>query len=128
MAKRISLTVMTLFYLLAGINHFVKPDSYYKLIPGYLPYPVALNFISGVLEIIFALLLIFSATRKIAVYGIIALLIAFIPAHIVMIQNGFCLGNGFCLPVWATWLRLFPLQFILMWWAYSQKNKGVDTG
>jgi uncharacterized membrane protein len=125
MAKRISLIVMTVFYLVAGINHFIKPESYYKLIPGYLPYPVAINIISGVFEIIFALLLIFPSTRKMAVYGIIALLIAFIPAHIVMIQNGFCLGSGYCLPAWATWFRLFPLQFILMWWAWSQKYKPV---
>jgi len=125
MAKRISLIVMIAFYLLAGINHFIRPSSYYKLIPGYLPYPVALNIISGALEIIFAILLIFFATRKIAVYSIIALLIAFIPAHIVMIQNGFCLSNGYCLPEWATWLRLFPMQFILMWWAWSQKSKPV---
>lgn len=122
MGKRISLTVMTLFYFLAGINHFLTPGSYYKLIPGYLPYPVAINIISGGMEIVFALLLIFSLTRKIAVYGIIALLILFIPAHIVIIQNGFCLSNGYCLPVWATWLRLFPLQFILMWWAWQNRK------
>jgi uncharacterized membrane protein len=93
--------------------------NYYTIIPDYLPNPVFINFFSGAAEIILGVLFLFTKTRKIAAYGIIALLIAFIPAHIVMIQKGFCLTNGFCLPVWALWFRLFPLQFLLMWWAWK---------
>jgi uncharacterized membrane protein len=122
MGKRISRIIMTVFYIAAGINHFRNPAIYYTLIPPYLPNPVLINIISGVAEIILGLLLIFPKTRRIAVYGIIALLIAFIPAHIYMIQNGWCMGNGFCLPVWATWVRLFPLQFLLMWWAWWHRG------
>jgi len=119
MFKKISLILIPVFYIVAGINHFVHPDAYYKIIPDYLPCPVFINLISGAGEIISGLLFIFSATRLIAAYGIITLLIAFIPAHIVMIQNGFCLGNGFCLPAWATWIRLFPFQFLLILWAWK---------
>jgi uncharacterized membrane protein len=119
MFKKISFILLPLFYIGAGINHFWHPVNYYKIIPDYLPNPVFVNLFSGALEIILGVLFLFAATRKIAVYGIIALLIAFIPAHIVMIQNGFCLSNGFCLPVWALWFRLFPLQFLLMWWAWK---------
>jgi uncharacterized membrane protein len=119
MFKKISFILLPLFYIGAGINHFWHPVNYYKIIPDYLPNPVFVNLFSGALEIILGVLFLFAATRKIAVYGIIALLIAFIPAHIVMIQNGFCLSNGFCLPVWALWFRLFPLQFLLMWWVWK---------
>ncbi len=122
MLKKISLIIIPVFYIAAGINHFRSPDSYYKIIPGYLPYPVFINVFSGIAEIILGLLFIFPKTRTIAAYGIIALLIAFIPAHIVMIQNGFCLGNGYCLPDWATWVRLFPLQFLLMLWVWKYRK------
>ena len=118
MIKRISLVVMIIFYIGAGANHFWHPDPYYALIPPYLPWPHLINILSGAAEIILGILLIFSQTRKFAAYGIIALLIAFIPAHIWMIQNGWCTGTGFCLPVWAIWVRLFPLQFLLMAWAW----------
>ena len=119
MFKKISMVLIPLLYIGAGINHFIYPNSYYKIIPAYLPYPVFVNLFSGTAEIILGTLFIFSKTKTIAVYGIIALLIAFIPTHILMIQNGFCLRNGFCLPVWALWFRLFPLQFLLMAWVWK---------
>ena len=122
MKKKASLVIMTVFYIAAGINHFLSPATYYTIIPAYLPDPFLINIASGIAEIVLALLLIFPKTRMMAAYGIIILLVAFIPAHIVMIQKGFCLSNGYCLPVWATWLRLFPLQFLLMWWAWKNRK------
>lgn len=122
MFKKISFILIPVFYIAAGINHFRSPDSYYKIIPEYLPYPVFINLFSGAAEIILGILFLFAKTRKLAAIGIITLLIAFIPAHIVMIQNGFCLSNGYCLPAWATWVRLFPLQFLLMFWAWKYRK------
>ena len=119
MFKKISCFVIPLFYIGAGINHFWHPDGYYKIIPGYLPNPYLINILAGTAEIILGSLFLFRQTRSLAAYGIIAMLIAFIPAHIVLIQNGFCLSNGYCLPQWAVWIRLFPLQFLLMLWAWS---------
>ncbi len=113
---------MTVFYIVAGINHFRNPENYYVIIPSYLPNPVLINIISGIAEIVLGILLIFPKTRKLAAYGIIILLVAFIPAHICMIQKGWCMGSGYCLPAWATWVRLFPLQFLLMWWAWSNRK------
>ncbi|GAB2840098.1 DoxX family protein [Ferruginibacter profundus] len=118
MFKKISCILIPILYIAAGINHFRSPESYYKIIPEYLPWPVFINLFSGAAEIILGLLFVLPKTRSIAAYGIIALLIAFIPAHIVMIQKGFCLSNGYCLPQWAIWVRLFPLQFLLMLWAW----------
>jgi uncharacterized membrane protein len=122
MGKKISLIIMLAFYIFAGINHFRNPAPYYTIIPSYLPNPVLINILSGIAEIVLGILLIFPKTRKLAAYGIIILLIAFIPAHICMIQKGWCMGNGFCLPGWATWVRLFPVQFLLMWWAWTNRK------
>ena len=122
MKKRVSLIIMIVFYIVAGINHFRNHTAYYTIIPSYLPNPVLINIVSGIAEIALGILLIFPLTRKFAAYGVILLLIAFIPAHICMIQNGWCMSNGFCLPAWATWVRLFPLQFVLMWWAWSNRK------
>lgn len=116
--KKISLVLMIVLYISAGINHFIRPDSYYPIIPAYFPFPALINIISGSLELLLGIGLMLANTRKIACYGIIILLILFIPAHVYMIQKGGCMSETMCLPAWAAWIRLFPLQFLLMWWAW----------
>ena len=117
MVKQISLIIMTVFYVVAGVNHFVHPHSYYVLIPPYLPYPFFINIASGVGEIICGALLILPSTRKAGAAGIIILLILFIPTHIYMIQKGGCMSATSCIPAWLAWIRLFPFQFVLIAWA-----------
>ncbi len=113
---------MSVFYVLAGINHFWKPTTYYALIPPYLPFPQLINTVSGAAEIIFGLLLLFPATRKTGAYGIMALLILFTLTHIYMIQMGGCMGASPCIPMWILWLRLFPLQPLLILWAWWHRK------
>lgn len=116
--KRIALYLQVVFYLLAGINHFWHPQSYYKLIPPYLPYPEILNILVGIAEIGFSVGLIFNPTRKWAAYGIMLMLFALIPAHIYFIKMGSCVPE-LCLPQWAGWLRLVIIHPLLIFWAWS---------
>lgn len=104
---------MALLYLLAGLNHFIKPEMYMKIMPPWMPYPKQLVIISGVFEIVLALLLLPVVTRRIAAWGIIILLIAVFPANIQMSINYYRENNPY---FWITLLRL-PLQFVLIWWA-----------
>lgn len=120
--KKISLYLLIALYFGAGINHFIHPQSYFTIIPPYLPNPYLLNILAGIAEIIAAVLLIFPSTRKIGSYLIILMLIAFIPAHIYMIQKGGCMGKEICIPLWGAWIRLFPLQFILIAWAWWHRK------
>ncbi|MBK7885047.1 MAG: hypothetical protein IPJ81_15635 [Chitinophagaceae bacterium] len=126
MLKKISLILIILFYFVAGINHFRHPEAYLRLIPAYIPNHGLINIISGSIEIALAILFIFPFTRQCAAYGTVILLAAFIPAHVVMVQEGWCTSTGFCFPEWVIWLRLFPVQFILMWWAWQHRKKVYD--
>lgn len=112
--KKFSLYVMILLYVAAGINHFINPQFYKKIMPPWLGWHNELIFISGVLEIILALLLIFTLTRRIAALGIIVLLIAIFPANIQMMLNYSKEDNPY---LWIAVVRL-PLQALLIWWAY----------
>lgn len=115
--KKISLIILVIGYTAAGINHFVHPDGYINIIPGYLPYPQALNFIAGICEILFAALLIFPATRKWGAWMIILMLAAFLPVHLSMLlQAPMQLGKLYVTPALA-WIRLL-LQPVLMLWAW----------
>lgn len=116
--KKISLVILILFYFIAGINHFRNPASYIKIIPSYFPYPEILNLLAGFFEISFGLLLIFIKTRTIAAWGIILMLLAFLPVHIKMVADApFLLGNITITPLIA-WIRLIILQPMLILWAY----------
>jgi len=112
----ISLGIMALFYVLAGVNHFAHPKMYISLMPRLLP---ASSFsplvaFSGICEAILGLMLILPATRNIAAWGIIALLIVLFPANIQMTIDFTRRQDTY---TWLTWLRL-PLQVVLIWWAY----------
>lgn len=117
MNKKIALYAMLIFYALAGINHFSNPDFYLNIIPSYLGDASLINLLAGIAEIVLAVLLLFKATRTVAAYGIILMLVAFIPTHIYMLQTGFCSGT-FCAPEWLLWVRLLLLQPLLIAWAW----------
>jgi uncharacterized membrane protein len=119
MLKTSLLYAMVGFYAFAGIYHFVNPKAYYGLFPPYLKlYAVPLNIAAGVAEVVCAILLILPATRIFAGYGIIAMLLAFIPAHIYMIQKGNFPIFGFTVTPIISMVRLVVFQPLLMYWAY----------
>ena len=108
--------ILTVFMVGAGVNHFVNPSPYLAMMPEVLPAKAALVAISGVAEIAGGLGLILPATRKLAAWGIIALLVAVFPANINMAVNGLPLGTT-AVPSWALWARL-PLQLVMIAWAW----------
>ncbi|MEO1259607.1 MAG: hypothetical protein AAFZ15_12455 [Bacteroidota bacterium] len=116
--KRTGLLLLIVFYFVAGVNHFVMPGFYGPLIPDYFPAKNALNTISGIAEILLAGGLAIQKTRSIAAFGIIVLLVAFIPAHVHFIQAGACFEGSLCVPLWVAWVRLFPIHLLLMLWAW----------
>ena len=112
---------MSAFYVVAGTNHFIHPAGYYKLIPPFFSHPYLINFASGVAEILFGILILIPRTRETACYGIILMLIAFLPVHIFMIHTGWCV-QSFYLPAVAIWIRLIILQPLLILWAWKNRK------
>lgn len=114
MLKLISLYLMASLYLAAGINHFINPRLYMRIIPRVLPNPELINWASGLAEIILAIGLVIPATRIYSAWGIIILLILVFPANIYHLTSS---TPGVGLPTWILWLRL-PMQGLLIWWAW----------
>ena len=112
--KYLSLGVMAMFYTAAGVAHFGRPDQYLKIMPPFLPARLALVYISGGIEMMLGVMLLFPQFRVLAAWGVIALLIAVFPANIFMFQKGSA-ATG--VPQWVLLLRL-PLQGVLIAWAY----------
>ena len=108
------LWLMSLLYIAAGINHFAHPKMYLRIMPPYVPYHSVMVMISGVAEIVLGLLLLFPATRVMAAWGIVVMLVLIFPANIQMAIDFYRKQNPY---LWVAVLRL-PLQFVLIWWAY----------
>lgn len=117
--KKIALYIMAVLYILAGINHFVNSSAYVAIVPVWLPRHAMLVYASGVAEIVLGILLMPRATRTLAAWGIIALLVVVFPANVQMMQDYIAMQNPYVL---LTILRL-PLQLVLIWWAWLYTRK-----
>jgi uncharacterized membrane protein len=113
--KKLFLYLMAFAYAAAGINHFVHPETYLAIMPPWLPAHSLLVFVSGVAEVVLAILLVPTTTRPLAAWGIILLLIVVFPANVQMLLNYW---NEAHPNRWLAVLRL-PVQLLLIWWAYQ---------
>ncbi|MBB6682738.1 hypothetical protein H4O20_14915 [Aequorivita sp. 609] len=106
--------LMGVLLVLAGMNHFRKPKLYERIMPPYIPAHSTMVMLSGVAEMVLGFMLMNKNSQEMAAWGIIALLIAFIPVHIYMLQDK---KASMKLPKWALIVRI-PLQLGLIYWAY----------
>jgi len=105
---------MAAFYAYAGISHFRNPKFFLKITPKWVPAPEKVNILVGIFEVLLGIGLVIPATRSIAAWGTIALLIAVFPANVYHHQKARAKGKH----VIPTLIRL-PVQLLLIWWAYS---------
>jgi uncharacterized membrane protein len=103
-----------IFFVLAGVNHFVRPGLYLKIMPPYLPWPLALVYVSGFCEVALGALFLVPRYQTPAAWGLIALLIAVFPANLHMALHAEQFSR---IPPLVLWLRL-PLQAALIAWVY----------
>ena len=116
--KRATLVLMGLFYTVAGVMHFAKPENYLRIMPPYLPARLALVFLSGGAEIALGVAVLFARTRRRAAWGIIGLLIAVFPANLYMYQHAVeTSGAAYEVAPSVLYARLW-LQLFFILWAY----------
>jgi uncharacterized membrane protein len=114
MSRTVALWILAAFFVVAGANHFLNPGPYFPMMPPYLPWPEGLIIVSGIAEIGGRLGLLVPRVRRLAGWGLIALLVAVFPANVQVALHGW---PGEPIPHWALWARL-PLQGVLIAWVY----------
>lgn len=119
------LVFIFLWFFIGGIMHFVATDTEARIVPPWMPWPVAAVLVSGVFELLGAAGILYRPTRKAAGIGLFLLTIAVTPAHFYMLQR----PELFPVPPWALWLRL-PVQVALLrliWWStWKRRNRPED--
>ena len=112
--KTYSRYLLGVLFIAAGTNHFVMTDLYVGIMPPYLPWPLALVYLSGVAEAGVGILLLFRRWAVWGGWGIIVVCVAVFPANLHMAMNPGLFPQFSELALWA---RL-PLQGVLIAWAY----------
>ena len=120
--KILTIYVMSILYIVVGIKHFTDPIFFLKIMPDYLAFQLELVYLSGFLEILFGVLLIFKSTRFYASWGIILLLLAVFPANIFLYTSEIA-QESLGISKNQALIRLpFQIPLILLAYWHSQKN------
>ncbi len=116
--RRISLIGLSLFFCGAGVLHFVRPEIFLAIVPPWVPGdPLTVVHVSGICEALGGLGLLLPATRRLAAWGLVLLLIAIFPANLYHALNNVPV-EGKTAPLVYHVIRL-PLQAVFVWWAWS---------
>jgi uncharacterized membrane protein len=109
-----SIVLLAVFFIAAGILHFVMPGKYEGMIPFWIPDHPFIVKLTGVSENVGGIGLLIPRTRIAAGWGLIILLIAIFPANVEMLRQAYTMESS---SLWRTalWMRL-PLQGVLIWW------------
>jgi uncharacterized membrane protein len=104
-----------LFFIAAGLNHFVNPGFYIRMVPDWLPLHAPLVQISGFCEVAGGAGVLIPQIRRIAALGLLALLIAVFPANVQMAMHPELYRDIGTETAFA--VRL-PLQFLIVAWVW----------
>ena len=117
--------LLALFFITAGILHFVFPQAYISVVPAWLGWHAALVAISGVAECAGGIGVLPAATRRWAGIGLLLLCVVVLPANVQMLLDALDRGKaGWIIALLV--LRL-PLQALLMGWIWAATRRYGTT-
>lgn len=105
-----------MFFIIAGVLHFIFPASYMQVMPPWLPAHYLLVLVSGGFEIAGGVGVLLPIVRRMAGIGLILLSLAVLPANVQMLLNALTDGTA---SIWLVLLGLrLPLQLLLIYWIW----------
>ncbi len=121
LSARIGMSMMLLF---TAIGHFIFTKGMSMMIPDFIPMKLEIIYLTGFLEILFAIGLVIPKFRLFTAWIIIVFFILMLPANIkasmeeLNYQKGTFDGHGMI----YLWFRI-PLQIIFIAWVYFSSIK-----
>lgn len=112
-ASRYALAAMFVF---TSISHFTSTRTdLVQMVPDVLPAPELLVTVTGVLELLGAIGLLWPRTARYAGIGLTALLVAMFPANIVAAREGLIVAGTEATPLWFRFLVQVAFISLLLW-------------
>ena len=122
--KKLVLFGLSAFFIYFGVDHFINLDFYLSIMPPSFPLHEEAVYISGFFEIVGGIGVLIPRFRKIAGWGLVALLIAVYPANIYMAISPEAFPD---ISIEVLYFRL-ALQFLFFYWAYSVTRPVFNLG
>ncbi len=116
LSGRIAMSAMLVFTAMA---HFAFTKGMSMMLPGFIPFKTGIIYLTGIVEIVAAIGLLFQDFRVITAWALIAFFILILPANMyaanmhIDYQKGTFEGNGLN----YLWFRI-PLQILFIVWVY----------
>ena len=112
--QRAAVGGIALVFLFTGVGHFIETGPMTEMLPEVVPLRVVLVYISGILKIGLAVLILMPPLQRPVGRLLLVMLIAFLPLNIYAALNRVPMGGH----VWGpTYLLIrVPLQLLLMIW------------
>ncbi|MCB9664367.1 MAG: DoxX family protein [Alphaproteobacteria bacterium] len=136
MAQQVVRWLTAASFAAVGVLHFTHAHVFLLMMPPWLPWHLELVWLSGAFEILGAVGLLVPRTRRVAAWGLLALLVAVFPANVHMAVAGVELPVD-ALPQSEAgrWIRL-PFQLVIaaqvafagLWRPPTRGVAGPDDG
>ena len=108
--------LLAVLMMVAGIQHLWKPTFYLPFVPSFLPFPLAIVYLSGLVELLLGIVTLFLNQKytKYGVLGIAVLMTIFLPVHVEdALSEQPVIGSHS-----IAYLRL-AIQFLLIWLSWK---------
>ncbi len=114
--RRLGLAVVFVWFFVGGISHFTSTDFFLAIMPPWVPFQLAAVYLSGALEILLALGVLWPAARPVCGWLLIVLTLAVTPANVHMWLNP-QLFPDVSETALAVRLVIQVLLLALIWWS-----------
>jgi uncharacterized membrane protein len=111
-------------FIFFSIGHVAKTQGMVEMLPSWVPFRIALVYLTGLLELVVGIALFMPKYQVVAAKAAIVIFVVFFPANIYAAVNGVGLGGHQWGPLYL--LIRAPLQIILIAWAYFLCAQGYN--
>ncbi|MET0645399.1 MAG: DoxX family protein [Pyrinomonadaceae bacterium] len=117
---------LTLFFLFAGVGHFIKTEEMAAMLPPGVPFRVEAVYVTGVLELLGAVGVWVPGLTRLTGLCLILLLVCVLPANIYAALNRVDFGGHGAGPAYL--LVRVPFQLFVIWWTYFATEQRWSRG
>ena len=109
--------MFAVFMVFAGLQHFLNPQFYIVFVPSFLPFTMAIIYITGIIEMVLGIMLFIPKYIKTGALGVLILMLLFLPIHVWdVFSDTPAIGSQS-----AALIRL-PVQFLFIAIAWKTKD------
>ncbi|MFC0524933.1 hypothetical protein ACFFGV_15245 [Pontibacillus salicampi] len=102
--------------LTTGMSHFFMASSFQQMLPDFIPYKSLVVYLTGIIEILLGIGVVFNRFLKVSSYSLIIFFIVVFPVNVNNALNGTLLSGGLESQIpYYLWIRLL-FQPLFIWW------------